>query len=151
MGPEDPELGCTLADPVSTRTLDRRLPGGALSLARQGCPEPLACHHYAADGRMAERIRALAGPRSLGPALRLRLGRWRLPPGPDGGSRRVHARADRRHTRRQEGAGRVPGRRARERPELARASRRDQATRPVDPAPDRGRGRGAWLLEGARR
>ena len=37
MGSADEEFGCAAADPVPARALDRRLPGGALSLARQGC------------------------------------------------------------------------------------------------------------------
>jgi transposase-like protein len=63
---------------------------------------------------------------------------WSLPPGPDGRSGRMHAGADRRDARGQEGAGRLPGRRARERPALERASGRDQAAGPVHSAPDGG-------------
>ena len=151
MGAADEEPGCAAADPVPARALHRRLPGGARGPARQGRPEPLAFRDLPAHRRMAGRVRALAGAGSLGPPLRLCLGRRRLPAGPDGGSGRVHAGADRRHAGGQEGTGRLPGRRARERPELARTSRRDQAAGPVHPAPDRGRRRGARLLEGARR
>ena len=51
---------------------------------------------------------------------RLRLGRRRLPAGPDGARGRVHAGRHRRHPRGQQGARGLPDRRARERPELAR-------------------------------
>ena len=49
-------------------------------------------------------LRALAAPRSLGPPLRLRLGRRRLPAGPDGARGRVHPRHHRRHAGGEEGA-----------------------------------------------
>ena len=97
------------------------------ALLGQGRPEPVAVGDHPAHRRMAGRVRALAGARPLGPPLRLCLGRRRLPPGPDGGSGRMHAGADRRHAGGQEGTRRLPGWGARERPELARTARRDQA------------------------
>src|SRR5438270_10190780 len=95
-------------------------------------------------------LRALAAARSLGPALRLRLGRWRLPAGAHGTAGRVHAGADRRHSGGQEGAAWVPGRGAGKRPELARTADRFEGSWPDDRA---GTGHWrwlAWLLEGAR-
>src|SRR5712691_9075628 len=62
---------------------------------------------------------ALAAARSVGAAIRVRVGRRRLPAGSDGRPQRVHAGADRRDAGRQEGTHRFPGRRAGERPELA--------------------------------
>ena len=61
----------------------------------------------AAAERMGGGLRALAAARSVRPALRLRLGRRRLPAGAHGAAGRVHAGADRRDTRGQEGAARV--------------------------------------------
>src|SRR5215207_8461493 len=101
-------------------------------------------------GRVGGGPRALAPARPLGAALRLRLGRWRLPAGPDGAAGRVHAGADRRHARGQEGAGRLPGRPARERAELAGAAGRPQGARPGRRSRAGHRRRGARLLEGAR-
>ena len=124
-----PQPRCAAAGPLPARGLDRRLPGGACGAARQGRPEPVAVGDRPADGRMAGRVRALAGARSLGPALRLRLGRWRLPAGPHGGSGRMHAGADRRDAGGPEGARRLPGRSPGERSELARAAGRREAAR----------------------
>ena len=56
--------------------------------------------------------------------------------------------ADRRDARGPEGTRRLPGRRARERPELAGVARRREAARAVDRARDRGRRRRARLLAG---
>src|SRR4051794_40379841 len=95
-------------------------------------------------------LRALAAARSLGPALRLRLGRWRLPSGPHGTAGRVHAGADRRYAGGQEGAAWVPGRRAGKRPELARTADRFEGSWSDDRA---GTGHWrwlAWLQESAR-
>ena len=96
----------------------------------------------AADGRVAGRLRALAAARSVGPPLRLRLGRRGLPPGPHGGSGRVHAGADRRDAGGQEGTRRLPGGSARERSELAGTAGRREAAR-TDIAPEIAVGDGA--------
>jgi hypothetical protein len=74
-------------------------------------------------------VRPLAGARPLGAPLCLRLGRRRLPAGPDGEPSRVHAGSDRRHARGEEGTRRLPGGRSREHPELARAAGRGEAAR----------------------
>src|SRR3954463_9766091 len=63
----------------------------------------------------------------------------------------MHARPHRRHARGAEGACRLPGWHPGERAELARASRRSEGPRPRRRARDRGRRRGARLLEGPRR
>ena len=55
------------------------------ALLGKDAPEPLALGGHPAHQRMAGRIRALAGPGSLGPPIRLCLGRRGLPAGPDGG------------------------------------------------------------------
>ncbi|MGX1379215.1 hypothetical protein AB7M66_000346 [Bradyrhizobium japonicum] len=41
MGAADEEPGCLDPGPLFARHLDRRLPGGALGAARQGCAEPV--------------------------------------------------------------------------------------------------------------
>ncbi len=64
---------------------------------------------HPADCDLGGRVHALAGSRPLSTPLRLRLGRRNLPAGPDGGSGRVHACADRRHTRGQKRTRRLPG------------------------------------------
>src|SRR3954468_14179224 len=95
-------------------------------------------------------LRALAVARSLRPALRVRLGRWRLPAGAHGTAGRMHAGADRRHAGGQEGAAGISGRHPRKRPELARTAGRFESSWPDDRA---GTGHWrwlAWLLEGAR-
>ncbi len=92
----------------------------------------------------------VAAARSLGPALRLPLGGWRLPAGADGAAGRVHAGADRRHPGGQEGAGWLPGRPAREHAELAGAAGRPQGTRPGHRARAGHWRRRARLLDGAR-
>ena len=79
--------------------------------------------------RVGGRLRALAAARSVGAALRLRLGRRRLPAGAHGATGRVHAGADRRDAGGQEGTGRLPGRRAGERAELAGAAGRPEGAR----------------------
>ena len=61
----------------------------------------------------------LAEARSIGAAIRVRLGGRGLPAGPNGRQRRMHAGADRRDARGQEGTRRLPDRGTRERAELA--------------------------------
>ena len=61
----------------------------------------------------------LAEARPFGATLRLCVGGRGLPAGSDGSRRRMHAGADRRDTRGQEGTRRLPDRGARERAELA--------------------------------
>ena len=68
------------------------------ALLGKDAPEPVTVGDHAADGGMAGRLRRLAEARSLGAALRLRLGGRRLPAGADGSQCRMHAGADRRHT-----------------------------------------------------
>ena len=82
--------------------------------------------------RMAGRVRALADPRFVGAPVRVRLGGRRVPAGPHGRPQRMHAGADRCDAGRQEGADRLPGRRARERAELARAAGRGEEPRTED-------------------
>ena len=81
LGAADAEPGCAAADPLPARRLDGRLPGGARRLAGQGRAEPVAVGDRAAEGRLGGRLRALAAARPVGPALRLHLGRRRLPAG----------------------------------------------------------------------
>ena len=150
MGTADAKPGCVAADPLSARHLDGRLPRGARRPAGQGGAEPVAVGDRPAEGRLAGRLRALAEARSVGAALRLHLGRRRLPAGAAGAPGRVHAGADRRHARGQEGAGRLPGRHARERAELAGAAGRPQGARSDHRARACHRRRRARLLEGAR-
>src|SRR3954468_12437474 len=95
-------------------------------------------------------LRALAAARSLGPALRLRVGRRRLPAGTHGTAGRLHAGADRRHAGGQEGAAWLPGRRPGKRAELARTAGRFEGSWPDDRAGTGHRRRCARLLEGAR-
>src|SRR3954454_21203599 len=78
-------------------------------------------------------LRALAAARSLGPALRLRLGRRRLPAGTHGTAGRLHAGADRRHAGGQEGAAWLPGRRPGKRAELARIAGGLEGSWPIAP------------------
>ena len=58
--------------------------GGACRPARQGCAGPVGLDHRAAEGGLARRARAraLEEARSVGQALRLRVGRRHLPAGP---------------------------------------------------------------------
>ena len=139
--------------PVSlpARHLHRRLPGGVGRAPWPGRAEPVAGRHLAADRRLGAGARALAAPRSLCTALRLHLGRRRLPAGPDGARGRVHPRRDRGDTGGQEGTHGLPCRHARERAELARAAGRSQGAGSRRRASDRGRRRRSRLLEGARR
>ena len=102
--------------------------------AGQGGAEPVACGDRTATGRWAGGLRPLAAPRPGGAALRLPLGRRRLPAGADGAAGRVHAGADRRDAGGQEGVGRLSGRPAGERPELAGAAGRPQGSWPGDRA-----------------
>ena len=69
-------------DPLPEGPLDRRFRGGACRLARQGCTGPVGLDHRAAEGGLARRAQALAQARSVGQALRLRVGRRHLPAGP---------------------------------------------------------------------
>src|SRR3954464_12145145 len=119
VGAPDAEPRRALADPLPARGLDRRLPGGACGTARPGRTEPVAFSDRSAEWGMADRVRALAAAGSLGTALRVSLGRWRLPASSHGGACRVHAGDDRSDTRGREGAGGLPGRRPGERSELA--------------------------------
>ena len=89
-------------------------------------PEPVAVGDRTAAGRMGGGLCALAAARPVGPALRLCLGRRRLPAGAHGAAGRVHAGADRRDARGQEGAPGLPGRYAREHAELAGAAGRPE-------------------------
>ena len=98
MGAPNEEPRCTPAGALPARRLDGRLRRGAGGASRARRAQPLAFGDRAPEGELAGRVRALAAPRPLGPALRLRLGRRGVPPGPDGARGRVHARAHRRHT-----------------------------------------------------
>ena len=93
-----------------------------------GRAEPLAGRRHTAHGRVGGGVRPLAASRSLGPPLRLHLGRRGIPPGPDGARRGVHARRHRRDAGGEEGARRLPGRGAGKRAELARTPGRSQGT-----------------------
>src|SRR3979490_2138008 len=84
-------------------------------------------------GDFQEALAALLGKDApnLSPAVISRLtAQWpggrRVPAGPHGRPQRMHAFADRRDAGRQEGADRLPGRRARERAKLARTARRGE-------------------------
>ena len=66
------------------------------ALLGQGRAEPVASGDLAADGGMAGGLRCLAEARSLGAAIRVRVGGRGLLAGPDGRQRRMHAGADRR-------------------------------------------------------
>ena len=78
------------------------------------------------------------------------MGGRRLPAGTNGRQRRMHAGADRRHPRGQEGTRRLPDRGAGERAELARTPHRHQAAWARGRARPRRRRRCARLLEGDR-
>src|SRR5215204_4737159 len=91
MGAPGAEPRCALADPLPSRGLDRRLPGGACGTPRPRRTEPVAFSDRSAERGMAGRVRALATAGTLGTALRVPLGRWRLPAGAHGGACRVHA------------------------------------------------------------
>ena len=84
------------------------------ALLGAGRAEPVAGRHLAADRRLGAGARPLAAPRSLCTALRLHLGRRRLPAGPDGARGRVHPRRDRGDTGGQEGTHGLPCRHARD-------------------------------------
>ena len=151
LGSADAQPRRPAADAVPARHLDGRLSGGALGVAGQERPEPVALGGRAPLGRVAGRIRSLAGAGLVGPPLRLRLRRRGPPAGEDGGAGRVHAGPHRSHAGRPEGTGRVSDRRAGKRPELAGAAGRREAPRPRHRGRDRGGRRRARLLEGARR
>ena len=113
------EPRCSASDLVLAGHFDRRLPGGPLRSPGQGRAEPVAGGDHPADGGVAGGLRGVAEARSLGAALCLCVGGRGLPAGADGSRRRMHAGADRRDTRGQEGTRRLPDRGARERAELA--------------------------------
>ena len=92
MGTAVEEPRCPSAGALPARHLHRRLPGGAGGPSRRGRAEPVAGRDLPSHGRLEGRVRPLAAPRSLGAPLRLHLGRWGLPPGPDGTGGRVHPR-----------------------------------------------------------
>ena len=94
------------------------------------------------------RIMRVAAARPVGPALRVCLGRRCLPAGTHGDPGRVHAGADRRDARGQEGTGRLPGGDAGERTELAGTAGRHQGARIGHRARTGHRRRGTRLLEG---
>ena len=109
MGAADEEFRCAVAGSLPAWGVDRRLPGGARRALRQGRAEPVASGDLAADGRMADGLRRLAEARPLGAAIRVRVGGRGVPASPDGRRRRMHAGADRRNTRGQEGTRRHLG------------------------------------------
>ena len=111
-----PGLAAALENPLALRACRRR-PRWQRDAALQTFTDAaLAAFHEVAPGAEAraslERIekppgreggaRAMAAPRSLCTALRLHLGRRRLPAGPDGARGRVHPRRDRGDTGGQE-------------------------------------------------
>ena len=108
VGAADEESRCAVAGSLPACGIDRRLPGGACRALRQGRTEPVASGDLAADGRMTDGLRRLAEARPLGAAIRLRVGGRSVPASPDGRRRRMHAGADRRNTRGQEGTRRLP-------------------------------------------
>ena len=111
-------------------------------------PEPVAVGDRQAAGRVGGGLCALAAARPVGPALRVCLGRRCLPAGTHGAPGRVHAGADRRDARGQEGTGRLPGGYAGERTELAGTAGRHQGARIGHRARTGHRRRGTRLLEG---
>ena len=119
MGAADEEPRRAVAGSLPARSVDRRLPGGARRPVGQGRAEPVAGRDLAADGGVAGGLRRLAEARSVGTAIRVRVGGRGLPAGPDGRQCRMHAGADRRDTRGQEGTRRLPDWGTRERAELA--------------------------------
>ena len=80
--------GALLAWPV-----DGRFPGGARGAAGQGGPEPVAVGDRAPAQRVGGRPCALAATRPVGPALRVCLGRRRLPARAHGAAGGMHAAA----------------------------------------------------------
>src|SRR5205814_600863 len=82
--------------------------------------------HRAAQGGLVGRAYALEQARSLGPTLRLLLGRRHPCASPARGGRAVPAGDHRRHARRQKGTCRARRRRARERAIVERAPPRPQ-------------------------
>ncbi len=87
VGAADEELGRAAAGALPTGHLNGRLPGGAGGTAGQGRTEPVAGGDFQTDGREAGRVRALAEARSVGAAIRVRVGRRRLPAGSSPGLR----------------------------------------------------------------
>ena len=102
MGAADEEPRRAVAGSLPARSINRRFPGGACRPPGQGRAELVASRYLAADGGVAGGLRHLAEARSLGTAIRVRVGRRGLSPRPDGRQRRMHAGADRRDTRGQE-------------------------------------------------
>src|SRR5450631_1982641 len=151
MGATNEEPRCAPAGALSARDFGRRFPGGPHGLARQGRAEPLAGGDRPAQGRVGRRVSAVAKARSVGAPLCLRLGRWRLSAGADGAAGRMHAGADWRHARRQEGVDRFPDRHAGERTELEGIARRFEGARLVDRTGSRRRRWRARLPESSRR
>src|SRR4030081_2057237 len=119
-------LDALLPGALLARHLDGRLPGGAGGTPGQGCAESFSGGDLQTDGGVAGRVRALAEARSFGVPVRVRVGGRRLPAGSPGRPTRKQSGADRRDAGRQEGTDRLPGRRARERAELARTARRGE-------------------------
>src|SRR5262249_28972675 len=110
VGAADEEPQCAVAGSLPAWGFDWRLPGSPRRLLGQRRAEPVAGGDLAADSRMAGRLRRLAEARPLGEALPGRVGGRGLSAGPNGRSRRMHAGADRRNTRGQEGTRRLPNR-----------------------------------------
>ncbi len=151
MGAAHEEPRCPFAGALPARNLDRRLPGSADGLARQGRAQSFACRDRAVEGRVGGRIQALAKARSVGSALCLCLGRRRLSASADGAASRMHVGAHRRDAGGQEGVARLSDGHAGERAELERIARRFEGARPFDRSRNRYRRRRAWVLEGSRR
>ena len=98
---------CRFSTCVGCRLATSRKPCAA---SRARTRQPVAGGDLAADGKMASGLRRLAEARPLGEAIRVRVGGRGLSAGPNGRSRRMHAGADRRNTRGQEGTRRLPDR-----------------------------------------
>ena len=110
VGAADEEPRCAVAGSLPAWGVDWRLPGSPRRPLGQGRAKPVAGGDLAADGKMASGLRRLAEARPLGEAIRVRVGGRGLSAGPNGRSRRMHAGADRRNTRGQEGTRRLPDR-----------------------------------------
>jgi hypothetical protein len=74
MGAADEEPRRPVADSLPARGIDWRFPGGARSSVGQGRAEPVAGRDHAANGGVAGGLRRLAEARSLGTAIRVRVG-----------------------------------------------------------------------------
>ena len=95
------------ADPLPEGYLDRRLLRGAGGAARQGCCRVVGIRHRPPEGRLARRPRRVAEARSVGEALRLRLGGWHPSPGAARRREAVHPRHHRRDAGGPQGTGRL--------------------------------------------